>query len=522
MTISSFSPPEEESFDGYAFIGADFIAGSAGFSRFRASGGTLAPGADGCYAVLRRSGDAWEAGTDARGLRKLFMYREGDVWAVGTSLLGLSSHLRSHGVTLRPNLAILRGLGVRQALTAQLNTSHTIFEGVVLIPSFCTVRIEDGAPSVVALPRGRFPTEYEDALGEHLFTWRSRFSTLIRDPRTTFIADLSGGLDSRVVFAFARASGLFEGALARVQIASQERMPEDFVAAEKIAQAYGVALNGPAMPMRTPASAEQALQNWAHHSLGVYMPVYLSPHEFDAFSIRCHGGGGGTFRDIFTGTTLRNRLLSTRKNFSEETFEEYSSTVLQDLEALSRLRPDVDPQKLHYREFRNRFHFGHAPQARTTFSPLNSILIDAIADRPNADGRQTYFDLMDSLAPGLKNFPYDDPSKAPDVSGTSSVAARLVSIEPEPGRVFAELREAASDKGHQRRAFALFYDLAASALDLSEVQDVIGDARVISRTRRFLLEVRRQSSRPRANAPGHQDVSYVLAAAMAAGVLPMP
>jgi hypothetical protein len=51
---------------------------------------------------------------------------------------------------------------------------------------------------------------------------------------------------------------------------------------------------------------------------------------------------------------------------------------------------------------------------------------------------------------------------------------------------------------------------------------VIGDARVISRTRRFLLEVRRQSSRPRANAPGHQDVSYVLAAAMAVGVLPMP
>jgi hypothetical protein len=120
MAISSFSPPEEESFDGYAFIGADFIAGSAGFSRFRASGGTLAPGADGCYAVLRRSGDAWEAGTDARGLRKLFMYREGDVWAVGTSLLGLSSHLRSHCVTLRPNLAILRRTRPDRALSNAL------------------------------------------------------------------------------------------------------------------------------------------------------------------------------------------------------------------------------------------------------------------------------------------------------------------------------------------------------------------------------------------------------------------
>lgn len=39
MTISSFSPPSEESFEGYAFVGADFIAGSDGFSRFREGGG---------------------------------------------------------------------------------------------------------------------------------------------------------------------------------------------------------------------------------------------------------------------------------------------------------------------------------------------------------------------------------------------------------------------------------------------------------------------------------------------------
>ncbi|MDN5654656.1 MAG: hypothetical protein L0G46_06155, partial [Kocuria sp.] len=63
MTISSFSPPSEESFEGYAFVGADFIAGSDGFSRFREGGGTLGPGSDGCYAVLRRTATGWEAGT---------------------------------------------------------------------------------------------------------------------------------------------------------------------------------------------------------------------------------------------------------------------------------------------------------------------------------------------------------------------------------------------------------------------------------------------------------------------------
>lgn len=517
MTISSFSPPREETFEGYAFVGADFIAGPAGFASFRSTGQSIGPGLDGCYALTRRTAAGWESGTDARGLRKLYLYRRGDTWALGTSLHDLASHLRTHGVALRPDLAVLRALGVRQALTAQLNTSHTIFHDVVLVPSFCTVRIEADGPRIVETDRIEGASGYEEALGQHLRTWRSRFETLVQDHRTTFVADLSGGLDSRVVFAFAFASGLFDNAHSRTQIASQERMPEDFVAASAIARQYGVALNGPAMPMRTPTSPDQALENWKHHSLGVYMPVYLSPHSFDALSVRCHGAGGGTFRDIFTGTTLRDRLLSTRKNFSDESFEEYSAKVLGDLDALCRMRPEVDPQKLHYREFRNRFHFGHAPQTRTTFSPLNSIMIDAIADRPGADDRQTYFDMMDSLVPGLKNAPYDDSAKAPDSTSPSPVASRMARIRPEPGQVFAQHSPGPAEKRDQRTAFSALYDLTARSLKRSDVQEVIGDARVIRRTRTFLHEVREQSGRPRANAPGHQDAAYALTAALAVG-----
>ncbi|GAA1489401.1 hypothetical protein [Brachybacterium sacelli] len=517
MTISSFSPPRDESFDGYAFVGADFVAGPDGFASFRGTGRAIGPGLDGCYALTRRTEAGWESGTDARGLRKLFLFRRGDIWALSTSLHELAAHLRAHGVTLRPDLTVLRAFGVRQALTAQLNSSRTLFQDVTLVPSFCTVRIEADGPRIVASDRDSDVPGYEEALGTHLHTWRSRFATLVADDRTTFVADLSGGLDSRVVFAFAHASGLFEHARTRAQIASQERMPEDFIAASAVARQYGVELNGPPMPMRTPTSPDQALENWKRHSLGVYMPVYLSPHAFDALSIRCHGAGGGTFRDIFTGTTLRNRLLSTRKNFAEETFEEYSAEVLGDLESLCRMRPEVDPQKLHYREFRNRFHFGHAPQSRTTFSPLNSILIDPIADRPEADDRRTYFDMMDSLVPGLKNAPYDDSAKAPKSPAPSALSARLARVRPEPGLVFAQHRPGPVEKRHQRTAFSHFYELAERSLERSDVQDAIGDARVIRRTRTFLREVRAQSGRPRANAPGHQDAAYALTAALAVG-----
>lgn len=517
MLLSSYSALPDESFEGYAFVGADFIAESEGYARFRSSGGSIRPGEDGCYTIFRRTPSGHEAGTDARGLRKLYLYRAGGSWAVGSSLHDLVAHLRTHDATLSPNLAVLRALGVRQALTAQLNSTHTIFHEIELVPSFCTVNIDGAGPQVAPLPHRYESSGYEEALARHLFTWRSRFATLASDPRTTFVADLSGGLDSRVVFAFAHASGLLDDDSARVQIASQERMPDDFAAAKTIASKYGVVLNGAAKPMRTRTSPERAIENWKHHSLGVYMPVYLSPHAFDPLSVRCHGAGGGTFRDIFTGTSLSNRLMSTKKNFETGTFEEYSSTVLGDLEALSSLRPEVDPQKLHYREFRNRFHFGHAPQMRTTFSPLNSILVDAIADRPDADDRRTYFDMMDSLVPGLKNLPYDDPAKAPKQQAPSDTARRMSQIHGAPGRVFADLREGQAEKRDQRRAFSLFYAMAERAVRSPAVQDTIADQRIITRTQRFLREVREQSGRPRANSPGHQDASFVITAAFAAG-----
>lgn len=515
MLFSSFSAASDESFEGYAFVGADFIAGSEGYARFRSNVGSIGPGEDGCYTVLRRTPSGWEAGTDARGLRKLYLYRDSGSWAVASSLHDLVSHVRGHHASLSPNLAVLRALGVRQALTAQLNSSRTIFHEIELIPSFCAARIDETGPRIVRLPPRYSASCYEEALARHLFMWRSRFATLTSDPRTTFVTDLSGGLDSRVVFAFAYASGLLNDR-DRVQIASQEWMPADFAAATRIADMHGVQLNGTVKPMRTPTNPESTIENWKHHSLGVYMPVYLNPHAFDPLSVRCHGAGGGTFRNIFTGTSLSSRLESTKKNFGDSHYEEYSSIVLEDLEALSALRPDVDSQKLHYREFRNRFHFGHAPQMRTTLSPLNSILVDAIADRPDADDRQTYFDLMDSLAPGIKNLPYDDPGKAPKQHTLSDTAQRMSQINGAPGRVFADLHEGEADKRDQRRAFSLFYSLAESAVSKTAVQEIISDPRALARTRRFLGEVREQRGRPRANAPGHQDAAFVITAAFAA------
>ena len=408
---------------------------------------------------------------------------------------------------------------MRKALTANLNSSRTMFRDVVLVPSFCSVRIGESGPEVVPLPRPEGTPSYEDALREHVATWRGRLETLKADPRTTFTIDLSGGLDSRVVFAFAHASGLFRADPSRFQLVSQERMPEDFAAASRVARRFGVPLNGPELPPRTASSVANALASWRGHSLGLYLPVYLNPYEFDPLSVRGHGAGGGTFREIFSDTTLRNRLESVRGAFPPDLFEEYADTVVDDLAKLSAMRPEVDPQKLHYREFRNRFHFGHAPHLRMMYSPLNSILVDRIADRPGTHDRRTYYDLMDALVPDLKNEPYDDPAKAPTTAGPSAIAEALRDLPARPGRVFASARHLAGPSANgQRAAFDAFYREATLALKDSAVRDAIGDARVVKRAKAFLETIKTRGGRPRANDPGHQDASYVLAAAFAAGV----
>ena len=65
MLVSSYSVLPDESFEGYAFVGADFIAESEGYTRFRSNGGSIRPGEDGCYTILRRTPSGHEAGTDA-------------------------------------------------------------------------------------------------------------------------------------------------------------------------------------------------------------------------------------------------------------------------------------------------------------------------------------------------------------------------------------------------------------------------------------------------------------------------
>lgn len=520
MILSSFTDGPPKYFEGYCFSGTDYVAEEDGHRAYVSSGGSVPPGLDGCYAVIRKTDAGVEFGTDARGLRRLFVYQNGAQWAVGSSLYELADHLRSCGVDLQPCLPVLRAFGVRKSLTAQLSTLQTIFQDITLVPSYCVVRVEHDVVSVVprAEPADRVP--YEQDLQVYIETWLSRFQTLYQHPDSQFTIDLSGGLDSRLVFAFVLASGALELPRGRIRVVSQVNLLDDYIAAQAIADKHGVTLNHPRGEIvRGRSSIETATASWKDTCLGLYLPLYVNPHQFDALSIKGHGAGGGTFRDIYTDATLGRRLESLSGEMPKRLYDEYRDLADSALRKMANERPGVDVGKLLYREYRNRFHFGHAPQRRPAYSPVNSILTDRLGDRPGFEPKNIYYDALDCLVPGLKNEAYDHISKMPAASEPSAASRRVHDLQISPGSVYAPEVLPPTKPASTRAALRELHLTAREVLQDDGVQDLIGDRTVIGRCEEALEHVLSAEKPLRANDPDNQDVSFVLATAFAAGVL---
>ncbi|WP_159702512.1 hypothetical protein [Arthrobacter sp. 18067] len=410
-------------------------------------------------------------------MSRLFYYQADDVWAVSTSLAALADHLRDNNVRIRPNYAQLTGLGSRGRLTDQMASFHTVFEGIRVAPSGHVIVLRGDRLEVRQIERGKRPATYAEGLSNFLELWVSRIAGILADRRAHLECDLSGGIDSRTVFAIVRAAAsAVEGAADRIDLRSNEKQTEDFVSASGIAKEYGLELNKPGARIGARLRKGRAPVSWRDGCMGNYLLTYFNKVGSHPFAMHCHGAGGEIYRNAYAGSLPTRVADKQEQDFPAHFYGAWRGDFLESVDYLKSWLPEMDPMQAHYREFRNRFHFGHRPHSSVVLSMLNSAELEFVADYPEVvTSRQLYFDVMESLVPGLAHMPYDKDSKAPTSKNLENLTVLDVMDNIEPGTVYAQedwesgLAEQSSEYG-----FTEFLADGAAAVNDPAVQSFVG------------------------------------------------
>lgn len=507
MLISSTDETFAAQFEGYAFVGPDYVHGRSGQQEFqRVTGHSIPSGHDGCYVTAHWQAEEYVVGVDSRGLGRLFLYQRAGVWVLGSSLYELATHARELGLPITPMPEMLSAFTLNGSFSSQMTSVDTVFAEIELVPSRVEVVIVDKRLGLRSIARPE-QQDYEAALTDYLELWRTRAATLLRDPRITFSTDLSGGLDSRAVVALLLSTGEFSTGNARHQVVSATSKVDDYRAARGVADTYGFELNGSVARPRLPHSGKRAMHRWRAHCLGTYMPVYLTAAAENPFIVRGHGAGGGNHRVTFVDATIAERLDRYASKRSSQTHRRWARSVEASLYTLSDHHPNAHPMVVHYREFRNRFHFGHAPHYRAMFMPLSSGMLDMITDRDDSRShRQFYFDIMESLVPGIIDLPFDEPHKSPTASELEAVTTVRLTSQVVAGRVYAE--DSDVEARDHIDAHEQWIGEASRAVEHPKVREFLGEDFLV-RSIGALEDLRAKGRLPSANAPATLTLSYV-------------
>jgi len=439
--FSSLDPLPDLFFSGYCFIGTDFIYGGGGAKLFtEATARTIDAGEDGCYVIIKKTAGGHIIGADFKGYKKLFLYQSGSEWAVSNSFVRLVSFLRDRRQPVSIDHAQLASWFVKGAFGEQLCSFATAVREIRVVPSCCYLRITPSGYCLDEFPRlPRIP--YAEALSTFLSVWIGRLKCLLLDPAITVFSHLTGGRDTRVVLALflAVAHQLGDGA-PRVRYVSLDgrRNIDDLSVAKALSCHFGLSLNERISVERVQLDAKESYEAWRDLCLGVYAPIYFPTSGPSPIIVTFGGGGGEAHRPFYPRIPPWAFLEELRKYLPVEHGLAWKDEVLSAIRFLKqRAEAKVHPMILHYREFRDRCHVGRGAQYTVELLPLGSKLLYASSNayQGSAEDNQILFDVMQNLAPGLADMPYDKDAKLP----SEQHRARHMVVDlfvPEPGRVF--------------------------------------------------------------------------------------
>ena len=433
--FSSETENPDHFFQGYFFHDADYVFGEAGFDAFsRKRGVNRLVREDGCYVQMEKRNSSYRFSADYSGYKKIFYFWDDGFWIVSNSLYQIVECLRQNGYPVLPNISQLAAAATegtfypsgRGSFFGQLTTFDTIVQGVRCAPMNGALWIGSSGVQIEKDELPHLGGDYRDHLTRFISTSAARLQTLMRESFVQIACDLTGGLDSRVVFALLLSgigdSGL--GADKRLQIRSstQPNARKDQAVAGKICAHLGLSLNGSLREKPKRLSGDSSYALWRDLCLGVYYPIYFPYAAISPGMIHLSGGGGENHRpfygqflgapsaETFVASRTSNIALRAARPDFEAALHHAVDTIMDGAPR------HLDVLATHYRHFRNRFHTGREPQYTVALPLLASKLLDnctAVAGEARFRNAQMHYDILFNVKSELLDFPFDKWRKCP-------------------------------------------------------------------------------------------------------------
>jgi len=409
-----------EFFQGYCFHEADYIYGKEGYNKYkRETSIQIEGGEDGCYVLSRKVNDEFHFFSDYYGYKKIFYYWEKGFWVVSNSIYLIAEHLKENGIGLEVEYSQLACIGRKRKgfFLDQLFSLKTIIKNVKLLPIGNKLIISSASFEVVELKDNIVFESYEQGLSYFLGMWVARIAgLLINDIHVK--SDLTGGLDSRAVFAIVKKA---------TEVAKTKNLPAfstgstpsnriDLDIATEITEFYGLPLNKLKPPAINDFSGLDSYSSWKILCLGVYHPFAFANCGPQHDIVFLSGGGAENHRPLYSFND-KDSFIKTYSKDINPTWLSYNfiKDFKEEFKRISQNKSNMKPMVHHYREYRNRIHAGRNPQYRTTFNPLGSKILDSLSEIAGSEriaNGQVNYDIMATLLPSILDIRFDNPSKA--------------------------------------------------------------------------------------------------------------
>jgi len=393
----------------------DFLIGS-GHSRSRSllnSG--VRPGVDksfeplyGKYVYCRSYGDEHVACVDPMGLSKLYMYSDGERWALSDSILELVEAAKQLSWPVTLYLPAIAGLLTAGGVGDQLLSYRTPYREISLLPHWKEVVVGTSG-SIRIQNRKRPQCKYSD-LREAVVDAVEFFSSLLQaychNNMSPYIA-LSGGIDSRCTLAVLLDAVANGGARISAWTSKAGGHQSDWRIASSICEKYGIPISDSRSGVAWPS-----FRAWEISYLGE-MSLLASFPRVHAGAPMFSGACGEVLRNFYDWRSLSRDLIVRHDGFDtdvlDQVYSDMRSALASSRDAYGQKLPD---SILHYRAFRNRFHFGrNGSDSVFNFWPLVSAFDELAA----IEGYEDYANLHKIIGYAFRDvldIEYDSEEKA--------------------------------------------------------------------------------------------------------------